>query len=160
MPAPCPFYPSSSTTDAQWRILEPLLPPPGTTRGKGGRPEKHPRRLILDAIFYLVRGGIAWAQLPRDFPPHQTVYGIFGRWAKTGAWQHIHDALRDLVRVHAGRDPLPTAAIIDSQTVRGADTVPTTSAGYDAGNYLGWPVMPGRLERGRLTLVNPGELTP
>lgn len=132
-PAPCPFYPSSSTTDAQWRILEPLLPPPGTTRGKGGQPEKHPRRLILDAIFYLVRGGIAWAQLPREFPPHQTVYGIFGRWAKAGAWQHIHDALRDLVRVHAGRHPLPTAAIIDSQTVRGADTVPTATAGYDAG---------------------------
>jgi transposase len=130
---PCPYYPSSSTSDAQWRILEPLLPPPGTASGKGGRPEKHPRRLILDAIFYLVRGGIAWAQLPRDFPPHQTVYGIFGRWAKAGAWQRIHDALRDLVRMHAGRNPLPTAAIIDSQTVRGADTVPTATAGYDAG---------------------------
>ena len=132
-PPACPFYPASSITDAQWRILQPLLPPPGTTRGKGGRPEKHPRRLILDAIFYLVRGGIAWAQLPHDFPPYHTVYGIFGRWAKAGAWQRIHDALRDLVRVHAGRDPSPTAAIIDSQTVRGADTVPGASAGYDAG---------------------------
>ena len=113
--------------------MEPLLPPPGTTRGKGGRPEKHPRRLILDAIFYLVRGGIAWARNCPVRPPHQTVYGIFGRWAKAGAWQRVHDALRDLVRVHAGRDPLPTAAIVDSQTVRGADTVPATSAGYDAG---------------------------
>ena len=102
----------------------------------GGRPEKHPRRLVLDAIFYLVRGGIAWAALPRDFPPHQTVYGLFGRWARHGMWQQIHDALRDLVRVHEGRDPLPTAAIIDSQSVRGADTVPGTTRGYDAGKKV------------------------
>src|SRR4051794_19602948 len=132
----CGFYPSSSMTDAQWALLEPLLPPPGNTAGRGGRPEKHPRRLMLDAIFYLVRGGIAWAALPRDFPPHQTVYGLFGRWARQGMWQQIHDALRDLVRVHEGRDPLPTAAIIDSQSVRGADTVPGTTRGYDAGKKV------------------------
>ena len=81
---PCPVYPTSSITDAQWAVLEPLLPPPGNTAGRGGRPEKHPRRVVLDAIFYLVRGGIAWAALPRDFPPHQTVYGLFGRWAAPG----------------------------------------------------------------------------
>jgi transposase len=130
-------------TDSEWEILEPLLPPPGNTAGKGGRPEKHPRRLLLDAIFYLVRGGIAWRQLPSDFPPATTVYDNFSRWTKNGAWQRIHDALRDRVRVRAGRKPSPTAAIIDSQTVRGADTVPNSSAGYDAGNYLGWAVMPG-----------------
>lgn len=130
------MYPASSITDAQWVVLEPLLPPPGNTRGRGGRPEKHPRRRILDAIFYLVRGGIAWAALPREFPPHQTVYGIFGRWTRHGVWQQIHDALRDLVRVHEGRDPLPTAAIIDSQSVRGADTVPGASRGYDAGKKV------------------------
>ncbi|MGH3611574.1 MAG: transposase [Pseudonocardia sp.] len=84
---PCPVYPSSSITDAQWAILEPLLAPPGNTGSRGGRPENHPRRQVLDAIFYLVRGGIAWAQLPRDFPPHQSVYGIFRRWARGGAWQ-------------------------------------------------------------------------
>jgi transposase len=129
-------YPTSSITDAQWAVLAPLLPPPGNTAGRGGRPEKHPRRVVLDAIFYLVRGGIAWAALPRDFPPHQTVYGLFGRWARQGMWQQIHDALRDLVRVHEGRDPLPTAAIIDSQSVRGADTVPGTTRGYDAGKKV------------------------
>jgi transposase len=129
----CAFYPSSSITDAQWAVLEPLLPPPGNTAGRGGRPEKYPRRVMLDAIFYLARGGIAWRQMPKDFPPAMTVYDLFGRWTKAGVWQRVHDALRDLVRVHAGRDPLPTAAIIDSQTVRGADTVPTASAGYDAG---------------------------
>ena len=133
---PCPVYPTSSITDAQWAVLAPLLPPPGNTAGRGGRPEKHPRRLVLDAIFYLVRGGIAWAALPRDFPPHQTVYGLFGRWARQGMWQQIHDALRDLVRVHEGRDPLPTAAIIDSQSVRGANTVPGTTRGYDAGKKV------------------------
>ena len=133
---PCPVYPTSSITDAQWAVLAPLLPPPGNTAGRGGRPEKHPRRVVLDAIFYLVRGGIAWAALPRDFPPHQTVYGLFGRWARHGMWQQIHDALRDLVRVHEGRDPLPTAAIIDSQSVRGADTVPGTTRGYDAGKKV------------------------
>lgn len=132
-PPACPLYPSSSVTDAQWAVLEPLLPPPGNTTGNGGRPEKHSRRLVLDAIFYVVRGGIAWRQMPHDFPPATTVYDIFRRWAKTKAWQRIHDALRDLVRVRAGRNPLATAAIIDSQTVRGADTVPTASAGYDAG---------------------------
>jgi transposase len=120
-------------TDAEWEVLEPLLPPPGNTAGKGGRPEKHPRRLLLDAIFYVVRGGIAWRQLPSDFPPATTVYDNFSRWTKNGAWQRIHDALRDQVRVRAGRKPSPTAVIIDSQTVRGADTVPNTSAGYDAG---------------------------
>jgi transposase len=123
-------------TDAQWAILEPLLPPPGNTGGKGGRPEKHPRRLVLDAIFYLVRGGIAWAQLPHDFPPHQTVYDVFRRWVRAGAWQSACDALRDLVRVYEGRDPLPTAAIIDSQSVRGADTVPRNSRGFDNGKKI------------------------
>jgi transposase len=132
----CAVYPSSSITDAQWAVLAPLLPPPGNAAGRGGRPEKHPRRQVLDAIFYLVRGGIAWAQLPRDFPPHQTVYGMFTRWTRAGAWQQIHDATRDLVRVHEGRDPAPTAAIIDSQSVRGADTVPGATRGYDAGKKI------------------------
>src|SRR5262245_11669782 len=123
----CGFYPNSSMTDAQWQIVEPLLPAPGNTGGRGGRPEKHPRRLMLDAIFYLVTGGIAWAALPHDFPPYKTVDGLFTRWTKTGTWQRVHDGLRDLVRAHEGRDPSPTAAVIDSQSVRGADTVPTRS---------------------------------
>ena len=77
-PAACGFYPSSSMTDAQWGLLEPLLPPPGNSAGRGGRPEKHPRRRVLDAIFYLVRGGLAWAALPAEFPPAKTVYGCSG----------------------------------------------------------------------------------
>src|SRR3954471_19779903 len=101
-----------------------------------GRPEKHPRRRVLDAIFYLVRGGIAWAALPAEFPPAKTVYGIFRRWARAGAWARMHDALRDRARIRAGRHPAPTAAIIDSASVRGADTVPTRSRGYDAGKRV------------------------
>lgn len=135
-PPACGFYPSSSLTDAQWAIIEPLLPAPGNTTGRGGRPEKHPRRLVLDAIFYLVRGGIAWRQLPVEFPPPTTVYDRFRAWAKAGVWQAVHDALRDLVRIYEGRDPQPTAAIIDSQSVRGADTVTRASRGYDAGKRV------------------------
>ncbi|WP_072691766.1 IS5 family transposase [Rhodococcus marinonascens] len=130
------MYPSSSVTNAQWALLEPLLPPPGNTTGSGGRPEKHCRRLVLDAIFYLVRGGIAWRQLPAEFPPATTVYAIFVRWVRAGVWQHIHDALRDRVRVRGARRPLPSAAIIDSQSVRGADTVPRSSRGFDAGKKI------------------------
>jgi transposase len=135
-PPGCGFYPSSSMTEAQWALLEPLLPPPGNTGGRGGRPEKHPRRRILDAIFYLVRNGIAWAALPAEFPPAKTVYGIFRRWTAAGAWARIHDALRDRVRLRAGRQPNPTAAVIDSASIRGADTVPARSRGYDAGKRV------------------------
>jgi transposase len=105
----CAVYPSSSLTDAQWTVLEPLLPAPGDTIGRGGRPEKYCRRLVCDAIFYLVRGGIAWRQLPAEFPLPTTVYDLFCRWAHTGAWQRVHDALRDRCRVTAGRHRCPTA---------------------------------------------------
>ena len=97
----CAVY-SSSVTDAEWAILEPLLPAPGSTAGRGGRPEKHCRRVIVDAILYIVRGGIAWRQLPVEFPPAATVYAVFARWARSGAWQRILDALRDRLRVRAG----------------------------------------------------------
>jgi transposase len=135
-PSACGFYLSSSMTDAQWALVETLLPPPGNTGGRGGRPEKHPRRRVLDAIFYLVRGGIAWAALPAEFPPAKTVYGLFRRWVRAGAWTRLHDALRDRARVRAGRRPAPTGAVIDSASVRGADTVPARSRGYDAGKRV------------------------
>lgn len=150
---PRAVYPSSTITDAQWRVLEPLLPPPGNTGGKGGRSEKHDRRRVLDAIFYLVRGGIAWRALPAEFPPYQTVYGFFRRWAKAGLWQQVHDALRDLVRLHAGRDPQPTAAVIDSASVRGADTVPARSRGYDAGKRVNGRKRHIAVDTGGLLLV-------
>jgi transposase len=92
--------------------------------------------LVLDAIFYLVRGGIAWRALPADSPPHQTVYALFRRWTRARAWCRIYAALRERARLADGRGPVPTAAVIDSQTVRAADTVPTASSGYDGGKKI------------------------
>lgn len=125
-------YPSS-LSDAQWELIAPLLPAPASSSGRGGRPEKWPRRLVLDAIFYVVRGGIPWRALPAGFPPVGTVYGFFARLNRTGVWRQVHDALRDQERAGRGRDPVPTAAVIDSQSVQGSHTVTRTSRGYDAG---------------------------
>jgi transposase len=124
-------YPST-ISDRQWARLAPLLPAPAYRTSYGGRPEKHPRRRILDAVFYLVRGGLAWRQLPIEFPPWSTVYYWFARWRDDGTWQRIHEALRDQARVAASRSPAPTAAIVDSQSVRAAATVGRGSRGFDA----------------------------
>jgi len=131
----CKVYPSS-LTDAQWAVLQPLLPPANNRTSRGGRPEKHDRRGILDAIFYLVRTGSAWRYLPGGFPPWQTVYGLFRRWRADGTWRRVHDMLRDLARVAAGRGPTPTAAVIDSQSVRAASTVGKHSRGFDGGKRV------------------------
>lgn len=128
----CAVYPSSASTDAQWAMIAPLLPGPNTA----GRPVKHDLRLLLDAAFYLVKNGCTWRELPREFPPRSTVFDWFTRWVRTGVWVAVHDALVDLVRVRAGRRPLPTAAIIDSQSVRAADTVGASSRGYDGGKKI------------------------
>jgi transposase len=122
-------------SDAQWAAIEPVLPAAASVRGRG-RPEAHARRVVLDAVFYLVAEGVRWRGLPKDFPPWQTVYGFFTRWRDDGTWQRIHDALRDQVRLLEGRDPLPTAAIIDSQSVKAADSVGAARRGYDAGKKI------------------------
>ncbi len=126
-----PRYPSD-TTDQEWALIEPLLPPSAYTQASGGRPETHPRREVVDAIRYLVHNGCVWRALPADFPPWRTVYGFFARWAANGTMDRVHDTLREQVRVHAGRNPQPSAAIIDSQSVRAADTVPRLGRGFDA----------------------------
>ncbi|MGW0432025.1 transposase [Micromonospora sp. NPDC003197] len=102
-------YPSD-LTNAQWRYIAPLLPPPHP----GGRPEKHPRRAIVDAILYVVRTGCSWRQLPIDFPPWQTVYWYFVRWETEDVTQRILEQLREQVRVSQGRNSQPSAGIIDS----------------------------------------------
>ena len=124
-------YPSD-TTDTEWALIEPLLPPPACTQASGGRPEAHPRREVVDAIRYLVHNGCVWRALPADFPPWRTVYGWFARWAADGTMDRVHDTLREQVRVADGRNPQPSAAIIDSQSVRAADTVSRRSRGFDA----------------------------
>ena len=126
-------YPSS-LSDAEWAVLQPLLARPATP--KGGRPPKHPLRVIVDAVRYLVRSGCAWRLLPRDFPPPGTVYWWFAKWTADGTLTRLHDVLRGQVRVRAGRTPTPTAAVVDSQSVRAADTVPRASRGWDAGKKV------------------------
>jgi transposase len=128
-------YPSD-TTDAQWAQLDRLLPDPAWLTGSGGRPETHCRRQIVDAIFYLVDNGIKWRALPADFPPWSTVYNYFAAWEAAGVTQQVLDELRDRVRRREGRTTEPTAGIIDSQSVRAAQTVPRASRGYDAGKKV------------------------
>jgi putative transposase len=128
-------YPSD-TTDAEWALIKPLLPVPACHTPAGGRPEKHPRRAIVDAIRYLTDNGGKWRALPTDFPPWQTVHGFFTRWAKTGVVEQIRDTLREQIRTQAGRTPQPSAAAIDSQSVRAATTVAKPTRGYDAGKKI------------------------
>ena len=106
-------YPSD-LTDAQWARLEPLLP----TVRPGGRPRAHPLREVVDALRYVLRGGIAWRALPHDYPPWQTVYHYFRAWRLDGTWERLNDGLRALVRERAGRNAQPSAGILDSQSAK------------------------------------------
>lgn len=105
---------------------------------RGGR-EKHPRRRIVDAISYVVRTGCAWRQLPKDFDPWPTVYWHFTWWHDGGTVERIHDVLRSKVRNADGRDAEPSAGLIDSQSVRTADTVPAATRGFGAGKKVTSP---------------------
>lgn len=106
-------YPSDMT-DAQWSYLEPLLP----AVRPGGRPRAHPLREIVDAIRYVLRTGCQWRALPHEYPPWQTVYHYFRAWRIDGTWERLNDELREEVRARAGRHRQPSAAILDSQSVR------------------------------------------
>jgi putative transposase len=105
---------TTDLTDAQWERIKPLIPPPKP----GGRPASVSRREIVNAIVYLARNGCTWRDLPHDFPAWKTVYHSFRLWRDDGSWQQIHDALVVQVRVVAGRDPSPSVAILDSQSVK------------------------------------------
>jgi putative transposase len=101
-------------TDAQWAVLEPLIPP----AKPGGAPRRVAMREVVNAILYVLHTGCAWAALPHDFPAWQPVYWYFRKFVDDEDWQHINGALRTLVREQDGRDAQPTAAIIDSQSVK------------------------------------------
>jgi len=124
-------YPSD-LTDEQREIIEPMLP----LIKEPGRIPKHPFRDVVDAILYLDRCGCSWRQLPVDFPPWQTVYGWFQRWKQRGVTERILDELREQIRLAEGREPEPSAGVIDSQSVRAADTVSRDTRGYDAGKKI------------------------
>ncbi|RCW36710.1 transposase [Halopolyspora algeriensis] len=128
-------YPSD-TTEAQWATIDPLLPDPAWLTGKGGRREVHCRRAIVDAIFYLVDNGIKWRALPPDFPPWSTVYNYFAAWEAAGITQQLLDELRDRARLRAGRHAAPSAGIIDSASVKAAETVSAHTRGFDAGKKI------------------------
>jgi putative transposase len=105
---------ATDLSDAEWGLLEPLVPAVRT----GGRPAKYPRREIMNAILYVLRSGCAWRLLPHDFPPWDSVYGYFNQWRKAGKWQQIHDALYEQLRVAVGRHPQASAGIADTQSVK------------------------------------------
>ena len=106
-------YPTD-LTDAQWQRIGPLIPP----AKPGGNDRTTSMREVANAIFYLLRTGCAWQMLPKDFPPKSTVYDYFRLWKNDGTWEHIHDTLRGEVRKQAGRDAMPSAGIIDSQSTK------------------------------------------
>lgn len=106
-------YPTD-TSDAEWALLEPFIPRPRP----GGRPARIARRDIVDAIFYVMRGGVSWRMLPADFPYWKTVYDYFRQWKHSGLYERINDALRVQTRAALGRNAVPTAGIVDSRSVK------------------------------------------
>lgn len=104
----------SDLTDKEWERIEPHIP----VAKRGGRPRKTNMREVLNAIFYVVKTGCQWDLLPHDFPPKGTVYHYFNRWRKESVWEQINQAVREELRQAMGREATPSAAIMDSQSVK------------------------------------------
>jgi transposase len=126
-----PAY-DSSVTDAQWALIEPLLP--RTPAVLGGRPYVHSRRLIIDTISYVLVSGCAWRLVPHDLAPWSIAYQWFRTWTRDGTWDRVHEVLRDRVRIADGRDPRPSAAVLDSQSAKSSEG--GEQIGYDAGKRV------------------------
>lgn len=130
-------YPSD-LTDGQWELIAPLLP----KAKSGGRPRKVDLRQIVNGILYVARSGCSWRMLPRDFGPWSTVYDYFRKYRRDGTWKQIHDCLHIQVRLKEGRQASPSAAIIDSQSVKTAEkggiAVMTPARRFRAENVISW----------------------
>lgn len=122
-------------SDAEWELIMDLVPV-FTGKGKIGRPLKHDRRAIVNAIFYVAATGCQWRALPACYPNWNTVHRYHLTWSRDGTWEKIADRLRDLVRANEGHEADPSAGVVDARSVRGAATVTTDSRGYDAGKKV------------------------
>ena len=118
---------------AEWAVREPQLPTPAWLAGRGGHPARRCMRDIVDALRYLTDNGPVWRALPADFPPAGTVYWWADKWQADGSAERMHDDLRVRIRLAAGRKAAPTAAIIDSQSMKGSEMIARPRRGYDAG---------------------------
>jgi putative transposase len=119
--------------DQEWKILEPLLPPPSSC-GSRGRPQEWPLREVVNAILYILRTGSPWRLLPHDLPPWESVYYHYRQWSRRGVWEEVNTVLRERVRQRAGRAATPSAAIVDAQSVK--TTLVKGQRGYDAGKKV------------------------
>lgn len=126
----------SDMSDAEWGLVRDLLPVPSWLAGRGGRPEGYCHRQMIDAVRYLVDNGIKWRAMPSDFPPWPRVYAFFSRWRDAGLVTELHERLREAVRTSQGRSPEPSAAVVDSQSVKADAAVAPASRGFDAGKKV------------------------
>jgi putative transposase len=121
---------TTDLTDTEWELISYCFPKPART----GRPRQHSYRELLNAIFYLLRTGCQWRNLPKDLPPWPSTYGYFRRWTNVGLIERVHTHLREHIRLLEQRDRQPTAAILDSQSVKSSET--SGERGYDAGKKV------------------------